>query len=239
MKRIMISTITAIYCSFAFSDCKVDCFFLKNNSVTTTGANTVVISFQNEKKASNSPTEKSDTIIKLGGKKIPCTVLKENAASFTYTLPEKSELNEMPKKEVQTVIYRNGRKRDVNKPVFQVIDQSHWEAVLITENPSEVEGLYKVGAIKTTAASDSRSPEAAKTSATIRLQKKAANMGALIVLIVDTELKGGYGEIPGCDLIGIAYSDKPPIDTAAVSKAIRQVLEKKNQKQEGEKKKSK
>jgi hypothetical protein len=239
MKRIIISTITAILCSFAFSENKVDRYFQKNNSETTIEEYAGTISFQDENRVANSTTEKSDTIIKLGGKKIPCTVLKENATSFSYTLPERSELNEMPKKDVQTVIYRNGRKRDVNKPVFQVIDKNQWEAVLVTENPAEVEGLYQVGAIKTTAASDSRSPEAAKSSATIRLQKKAANMGALIVLIVDSELKGGYGEIPGCEMIGIAYSDKPPVDTSAVSKSIRQVLEKKKQKQEGGKKKSK
>jgi hypothetical protein len=239
MKRIIIVAITAIYCSVAYSDKKVDCFIFDNNSISTKEADAGSFSFQDENKAANSAPEKSDTIIKLGGKKISCTVLKENATSFTYTLPEKSELNEMPKKDVQTVIYRNGRKRDVNKPVFQVIDQSHWEAVLVTENPAEVDGLYKIGAIKTTAASESRSPEAAKSSATIRLQKKAANMGALIVLIVDSELKGGYGEIPGCELIGVAYSDKPPVDTAAVNKSIKQVLEKKKQKQDGGKKKSK
>jgi hypothetical protein len=61
------------------------------------------------------------------------------------------------------------------------------------------------------------------------MQKKAASMGALIVLLVRSEMKGGYGEIPGWELEGIAYSDTPPTDTAAVNKAIRELIERTNQ----------
>lgn len=71
------------------------------------------------------------------------------------------------------------------------------------------------------------------------MQKKAANMGALIVLVTHSEMKGGYGEIPGWELIGIAYSDTPPDDTAAVNKAIRQMLEKNKERIENAKKKTK
>ncbi len=37
-------------------------------------------------------------------------------------------------------------------------------------------------------------------------------------------MKGGYGEIPGWELEGIAYGDTPPADTASVNKAIRQLM---------------
>jgi hypothetical protein len=190
-----------------------------------------------DKTSTGSKTNKLDTIIRLGGKKIGCNVFKINPTSVSYTKPEQSAVLEMPRKEIEKIMFRNGRKEVFNKPVLQMIDKTQWEAVLVTENPNDVEGLYKKGFIKATASSDSRSPKAAKTSATIRLQKKAANMGALIVLITSSEMKGGYGEIPGCEIQGIAYSDTPPADTASVNKIIRQMLERNKARIEGAKKK--
>jgi hypothetical protein len=165
-----------------------------------------------------------DTIIKLGGKKIPCSVKKINPTSVLYTKPESQAQLEMLRKEIEKIHYKTGKKEVFNKPVFSVIDQSQWEAVMVTENEADVQGLYQVGAVKANASAGSRSPKAAKQSAIIRLQKKTANMGALIVLVISSESKGGYGEIPGWQLEGIAYSDSPPTDTATVNKAIRQMI---------------
>ncbi len=64
-------------------------------------------------------------------------------------------------------------------------------------------------------------------------------MGALIVLVVNSEMKGGYGEVPGWELDGIGYSDTPPPDSAAVNKAVRQMLEKRMAKNASDKKKKK
>jgi hypothetical protein len=182
---------------------------------------------------------KLDTIIRLGGKKIGCNVQKINPTTVSYSKPNQSEVLEMPRKEIEKVLFRTGRKEIFNKPVIQMIDKTQWEAVLVTENPADVEGLYKKGVIRANASSDSRSPASAKTSATIRLQKKAANMGALIVLVVNSEMKGGYGEVPGWELDGIGYSDTPPPDSAAVNKAVRQMLEKRMAKNASDKKKKK
>jgi hypothetical protein len=184
------------------------------------------------------PTVKLDTIIRLGGKKIICTIQKVNQSSVQYTKPNESTIQEILRKEIEKIIYRNGRKEVYNKPVLTMIDQSQWEAVLVTENEGDVDGLYKRGVVKANAASDSRSPKAAKTSATIRMQKKAANMGALIVYITHSEMKGGYGEIPGWELEGIAYSDVPPADTASVNKAVRALLERNRARVAGAKKKN-
>ena len=180
--------------------------------------------------------EKLDTIIKLGGKKIPCTVKKVTPTLVLYVKPLQTTQLEMPRKDIEKIFYRSGRKEIFNKPVFSMVNKDNWEAVLVTENEGDVEGLYKKGVVKSNASSGSRSPKAAKTSATIRLQKKAANMGALIVLLTASEMKGGYGEIPGWELEGIAYSDTPPADTASVNKAIRQMIERRKAKS-GEKKK--
>jgi hypothetical protein len=172
--------------------------------------------------------DKPDTIVKLGGKKILCYILKLNSNSVSYTLWNSKEELEMGRKEIEKVIFKNGRKEVYNKPVLTMIDKDNWQSVLITDKEAEVEGLYKMAAIKANAASGSRSGEAAKASATIRMQKKAAGLGALIVLITHSQMQGGYGETPGWALEGIAFSDTPPQDTAAVNKAIRDMIERRS-----------
>jgi hypothetical protein len=182
-----------------------------------------------QKEATTFTGEKMDTIIKLGGKRIICSVKKINATSVTYSLPSSNVQIDIPRKDIEKIIYKSGKVDIFNKPIFSVVTELDWQAVMITENPADVTGLYQRGVIKANASSGSRSPKAAKQSAMIRMQKKAASMGALIVLLVRSEMKGGYGEIPGWELEGIAYSDTPPTDTAAVNKAIRELIERTNQ----------
>jgi hypothetical protein len=183
-----------------------------------------LLGFTQGEKASTYEEEKAaklDTIYKLGGKKILCTVLKVSPTSVSFTKPAQGQILELHRKEIEKIIYKNGKKEVFNRPVISFINADEWQAVLITYDKAEVEGLFKKGVVKANSASGSRSSKAAKKSAIIRIQKKAANMGALIVYIIKDEMKGGYGEIPGCELEGIAYGDTPPADTAAVNKAVR------------------
>lgn len=192
---------------------------------------TVTTTPPDKKPVTNTPpaqTPKLDTIVKLGGKKLLCYVRKINPTSVQYVKPGSPVQLEILRKDIEKIIYSTGRKEIYNKPIFSMIDKTQWEAVMVTENEADVEDLYKVGVVKANASSGSRSPKAAKMSATIRLQKKTANLGALIVLVVSSEMKGGYGEIPGWELEGIAYSDTPPVDTAAVNEAIRKMIERRN-----------
>lgn len=192
---------------------------------------------QSQSSFSDIKIEKLDTIFKLGGKRIVCTVQKIAMTSIIYVLPSQTNQLEIPRKDVEKIIYRNGRKELINKPIFSMVDKTQWESVVVTEKEEDVEGLYKKDFLKANASSGSRSPKAAKQSAIIRLQKKAANIGALMVLITNSEMKGGYGEIPGWELEGIAYTDTPPADTASVNKAIRKMIERSRAKAAGEKKK--
>jgi preprotein translocase subunit YajC len=204
---------------------------LSSSNIKTSDSKQLNLSQTTTEKVNNQQTQAAtnvDTIVRLGGKKILCNVEKINATTISYTKIGQSQLLEIERKEVEKVLYANGKKEIFNKPVLQMIAENNWQAVLITENPAEVQGLYKRGLVTANASSGSRSAKAAKTSATMRLQKKAAKLGALIVLITHSEMKGGYGEIPGWELEGIGYSDTPPADTAAVNKAIKMALEKRN-----------
>jgi hypothetical protein len=190
----------------------------------------IAVSLKNQTSSLNSQkkTDKPDTIVKLGGKKILCSISKLTDVSVLYTLPGSNEELEIRQKDIEKVIFKNGRKEIYNKPVLTMIDKDSWQSVLITENEADVAGLYKKAAVKANASSGSRSGEAAKASATTRMQKKAANIGAMIVLITHSQMQGGYGEVPGWLLEGIAYSDTPSKDSIAINKAIKDMIEKHN-----------
>jgi len=163
--------------------------------------------------SSGKNTEPLDTIVRLGGRKLIVDVTKVTATDVYYKVPDEETVTSLERKQIQKVIYRNGRVDVFNKPILMMIDETSWEAIIITENADDVKGLYEVGKISSNSSSSSRSKKAAKRSATIRLQKKAANMGAYMILLTKAEAKGGYGEIPGYDMEGIAYSlEAPPVE---------------------------
>ncbi len=149
-----------------------------------------------------------DTIIKMGGKKIPVLTVRIGANEVNFTLLD-GKPQQLRRKDIEKILYKTGKVEVFNKPVFQVVSQTSWEAIYVTDNPAEVEGFFEIDKIKASASSNQRSMKDAKQSATIRLQKKAATMGAVMVLITSRQSKGGYGEVPGYDIEGIAYASEP------------------------------
>jgi hypothetical protein len=158
-------------------------------------------------------TQAHDTIVRMGGKKIITDVINVSSMDVTYKDQKTGEIKTMERKQIEKILYKSGKVDIFNKPVLQMIDDSQWEAVLVTEKKEDVDGMYEYGIITSNASSDARSPKAAKKSATIRLQKKAANMGASVILVTKAQAKGGYGEIPGYDMEGIGYGFQPPKKT--------------------------
>lgn len=150
-----------------------------------------------------------DTIVRLGGKKIIANVNQVSQSTIYYRFPSDEEVYTIDRKQVERIDYNSGRVEQFNKPVLMMLDENQWEAVLVTEDKDVIDGLYEYGKVASSAASSSRSKKAARKSASIRLQKKAAAMGANIVLLTNAEAKGGYGEIPGYEMEGIAYGFNP------------------------------
>jgi len=155
--------------------------------------------------------EKTDTIFKLGGKELYVNVTKVTATNVSYVFQGKKEVYSVQRKLIERIVYKNGRKEFFNKPVFQMIsDVTDWRTILVTEDKNDVKGFFEIGRVEGKSSASSKSKKAAKNSATIRLQKKAANIGGVIVLITKTEAKGGYGELPGYNIKGIVYIIEPP-----------------------------
>lgn len=162
-------------------------------------------------------TTPRDTIFKLGGKVLPVNVTKITANYVSFVYPGEPEVFTIERKQVQKIIYKNGRVEEFNKPVLQMISDYQWEAVWLTDDKKDVAEMYKRGEASAASSPSSRSPKAAKKSATIRLQKKAANMKGTVVLVTHKEITGGYGEYPGYFIEGVVYGPEPLEDTTQVS----------------------
>lgn len=152
----------------------------------------------------------ADTIYRLGGRKLIANVVKVNQMDIDYMFEGDANIYSIDRKQVQKIVYETGKVEEFNKPIFIEIDETSWEAILVTEDKAEVAGLYKYGNIDAKSSPGSKNNKKAKKTAVIRLQKKAANMKGAIVLITRVELKSGYGEMPSYYMEGEVYGFEPP-----------------------------
>jgi hypothetical protein len=154
-------------------------------------------------------TTKLDTIYLLGGRKKIVEIKNISSATVRYKEQESEETIVLERKQIQKIIFSNGRVEVFNTPVFRMVDEGSWKTVIVTDNKDDVTGLYERGKVDARSSAGSRNAKSAKKSATIRIQKKAANLGGLIVLITKQESVGGFGEAPTYYIEGIAYGYEP------------------------------
>lgn len=159
--------------------------------------------------ASSSESEYSDTIIKVEGKVLIVNVVKVTTTYVRFKAPDVEELLTIPRKEIHKIIYSNGRIEEYFPLVIAMIDENAWQAVWITEDKQDVAELHRRGEIKAQAPKNYRSSGAAKKNAIIRLQKKAAALQGQTIYITKKHTTGGYGEMQGYYIEGIAYGLEP------------------------------
>ncbi|MFC2151230.1 hypothetical protein ACFLSE_01770 [Bacteroidota bacterium] len=151
-----------------------------------------------------------DTIYLLGRRKLIVEVRNISSSTVRYSELGSEETITVERKQIQKIIFSNGRKEVFNKPVMMMVEEGDWKTVIVTDQKNDVEGLYELGKVDAKSSAGSRSAKSAKNSAHIRLQKKAANLGGMIVLITKEESIGGFGEPPTYQIEGIAYGFEPP-----------------------------
>ena len=156
------------------------------------------------------PQVPHDTIFKLNGSQMPVDVTTVTPTYISFVFPGKPEEFTIERKEVHKIIYKTGKIDILNQVAFEVLDDSMWEAVWITEDKKEVGDLYMLGEIEAKSPSSARNPSAAKKGAFIKLKKKAANMKGTLILVTKKQTTGGYGEYPGYYIKGTAYGPDPP-----------------------------
>ena len=153
--------------------------------------------------------EPTYTILKLGGTVLLVDVTKVTTNYVSFVYPVQKEVYTIERKQIERIIYKNGRIDKFNNPIIEMIDEYQWEAVWLTEDKKEVVDLYKRGLVESRSSPSERSPKAAKKNAIIKLKKKAANMKGTIVLVTHKQKTGGYGEYPGYYIKGFVYGPEP------------------------------
>jgi hypothetical protein len=154
--------------------------------------------------------EVPDTIILISGKKLLGKIqsISQTKVSY-YPQANKTKLELLALKQVHKVLYMSGKVENFNKPAFEMVSAGDFKTIVLTEKEEEVEGLFPLGEVDAQSSKGSRTAKAAERSADIRIQKKAAALGGIMVLITKRESKGGYGEVPTHFVQGVVYGLEP------------------------------
>jgi hypothetical protein len=165
-----------------------------------------------KKNVTTKPVKKDpiDTVVLLGNRKIPGFVKQVGVLTVLYTLEAKPDsLITVQQKDLEKIIFRNGKIEPFNKAVIDEVDDKQWQSILLTKKEKDVAGLYKRGAIAGKSKPNARSKKDAQASGTIKIQKQAAALKATIILITKEEFYGGFGDPQGYYVEGIAYGLEP------------------------------
>lgn len=182
----------------------------------------------------------ADTIHLLSTRKLLVNVKSITFTAVNYVDLKTGETKTTERKQIEKIVFGNGRIEVFNKPVFSMVAEGDWKTVVITEKEDDVVGMHKITEVSATSPASSRSFKQAKRNAEIRIQKLAAKYGGLIVLLTSKENTGGYGEVPSYAISGIVYGYEAPSDE--IKKKIeedRKAQEEKERKKEEAKNKSK
>lgn len=83
-----------------------------------------------------------------------------------------------------------------------------WEKVTLTENSSDIDGMIEKGKITASYRADFVNAENdyLERNAGIILKKKAANLNAPLILVINKNYSKSYGELPSVEIEGIIYN---------------------------------
>ena len=155
---------------------------------------------------------KTDTIVMLNGDKLLANVKKFTVKDLFYGFPGEQKMEQVDRRYVQKIIYKYGRVEVISAVKVDVREVGGWRDVKVIKKRSaaldamvelgEVEGIDEGTREKYVDARD------LERSATITLQKKAALLGATVVLMTTRDVRRPYGDPPYVKLVGMAYKPK-------------------------------
>jgi hypothetical protein len=149
-----------------------------------------------------------DTLILQGQERQAVIIVNTTPSSIFFTRPGNNKIMEIDRDELERIIYGDGRIEIVNPPRIAPFPEDNWRHITLTEDPRDVEEMYVRGPVEVTAPA-SRNKRMTIRNAEIRLKRQAAFLGADMVLITETEFRGGYRDVPSITMKGIAYGFLP------------------------------
>ena len=157
-------------------------------------------------------TAKTDTIVMLNGDKILANVKKFTFKDLFYGFPGDQKMVQVDRRYVQKIIYKFGRVEMVTSHEVEVREVGGWRDVkVLKKRTPALDEMIELGVVEGKDDGESGKYVDARDlerSATITLQKKAALLGATVVLITNRDVRRPYGDVPTVTLTGKAYKPK-------------------------------
>ena len=149
-----------------------------------------------------------DKVVLKNGEELNVKVVKNDEKTIEFQYPGESMVNVKNKREIKKIVYESGRKETINVgievPVITSADD--WEKVVETYLESDVEGLTRVDEIKATSGwGGALGSSLGYKGAIKKLKKKAAKLGAGVILIHGQPNQSASSRGGGVQVIATAY----------------------------------
>ena len=149
-----------------------------------------------------------DKVILKNGEELNVKVVKNDEKVIEFQYPGEALLNVKNKREIKQIVYESGRVEEINQGIKipVITSEKDWEKVVETYIESDVEGLTRVDQIKATSGwGGSLGSSLGYKDAIKKLKKKAAKMGAGIILIHGQPNQSASSRGGGVQVIATAY----------------------------------
>ena len=149
-----------------------------------------------------------DKVVLKNGEELNVKVVKNDEKTIAFQYPRESMVNVKNKREIKKIVYESGREETINVgievPVITSADD--WEKVVETYLESDVEGLTRVDEIKATSGwGGALGSSLGYKGAIKKLKKKAAKLGAGVILIHGQPNQSASSRGGGVQVIATAY----------------------------------
>lgn len=149
-----------------------------------------------------------DKVVLKNGDTLCVKVVKNDEKTIVYQYPGEALLNVKNKREIKKIAYESGRIETINQGIEVPVIKSEkdWEKVIETYIESDVEGLTRVDQIKATSGwGGSLGSSLGYKGAIKKLKKKAAKLGAGVILIHGQPNQSASSRGGGVQVIATAY----------------------------------
>ena len=149
-----------------------------------------------------------DKVVLRSGEELNVKIVQNGETSIQYRFPGEEMLNEKNKREIKYIEYASGRKEECSQGIEVPVIKSKadWKQVVVTYVESDVIGLKRVKELKATSAwGGSLGSSMGYKGALNKLKKKAAKLGAGVILVHDNPNKMAAALGGGVQVIGTAY----------------------------------
>jgi hypothetical protein len=149
-----------------------------------------------------------DKVVLKNGEVLDVKVVKNDEKTIEFQYPGESLLNVKNKREIKQIVYESGRVEEINQgiEVPEIKSEKDWEKVVETYMESDVEGLTRVDELKATSGwGGSLASSLGYKDAIKKLKKKAAKLGAGVILIHGQPNQSASSRGGGVQVIATAY----------------------------------